>query len=70
MNLQDFRPRMRVVYIPLHALGDINHPDVEYGAVSSINSKYVFVKFDKQVNKLGWEGTTSQSCDPDDLIII
>jgi len=70
MNIQDAQPNTRVIYIPLHANGDQNHPDAERGTVSSANSKYVFVKFDKQLNKFGWEGTTSQSCDPNDLVII
>src|SRR6185436_3820561 len=66
-NLTDLYPRMRVAYIPTHAHGDINHPDVERGAVSSKNDKNVFVRFDKAVSKLGWDGATSQSCDPADL---
>ncbi len=70
MNIQDAQPNTRVIYIPLHANRDKNHPDVERGTVSSANSKYVFVKFDKQLNKFGWEGTTSQSCDPNDLVVI
>ena len=58
------------MYIPGHALGNINHEDVEYGKVSSTNENNVFVKFDKGLNKFGWEGTLSQSCNPDDLVII
>lgn len=56
-----------MIYVPLHAHGDVNHPDVEHGAVSSFNGHSVFVKFDKQVQKFGWDGTTSQACDPSDL---
>lgn len=41
----DFTPGTPVAYIPLHANGDIEHPDVEYGIVSSSNEKYVFVKY-------------------------
>ena len=58
---------MRVAYVPTHAHGDMNHPDVEYGVVSSTNAKYVFVKFDRQLNRFGWEGTTSTACHPTDL---
>lgn len=57
----------RVCYVPNHANGDLAHPDCECGTVSSVNHKYVFVKFDKQVRKLGFDGTTSQSCDPSDI---
>lgn len=35
----------RVAYIPYHANGDINHPDVEYGIVTGMNKEYVFVRF-------------------------
>ena len=68
MDLSDFMSKMRVIYIPGHAFNDISHPDCEYGTVSSINDKFVFVKFDEQLNKFGWNGTTSQACDPNDLI--
>lgn len=64
----DFQHGQRVRYIPGHAGGDSSHPDCEDGAVSSANHLYVFVRFDKTVAKLGWDGTTSQSCEPDDLI--
>lgn len=67
MNLSDIKPKMRVIYVPLHANGDLTHPDVEHGTVSSANDKYAFVKFDRQLVKFGWDGTTSQSCDPTDL---
>ncbi|RJR10697.1 hypothetical protein C4588_02785 [Candidatus Parcubacteria bacterium] len=64
----DFQPDDRVRYVPHHAAGDINHPDAEIGQVSSVSRDVVFVKFDKQVSKLGWEGTTSQACDPFSLM--
>lgn len=70
MNLSKFHAGLRVKYIPGHAYGNGDHPDCEIGTVSSTNHKYVFVKFDKQLEKFGWDGTTSQSCDPSDLIII
>lgn len=68
MKLSDAKPGQRVAYIPGVADGDINHEAVERGAVSSANHRFVFVRFDKQVAKFGWDGTTSQSCDPDDLV--
>ncbi len=67
MSIEEVQPLMRVVYIPGYAHGDANHTDVERGTVSTVNQKYAFVKFDKQVARLGWDGTTSQSCDPHDL---
>lgn len=56
-----------VVYIPGHAHGDDRHEDCEYGFVSVVNEKFIFVKFSKQLGNLGWEETTSQACDPRDL---
>lgn len=34
-----------VTYIPRHANGDVNHPDVERGYISSFNEGYLFVRF-------------------------
>lgn len=70
MTADQFTHQMRVAYVPNHADGDINHKDVETGSVSSNNGKNVFVKFDKQLMKFGWEGTTSKSCDPSNLVPI
>jgi hypothetical protein len=70
MNIEDIKPKMRVAYVPGHAHDDINHPDVEYGTVSSDNGKNVFVKFDKQLSRFGWGGTTSQSCHPGNLVAV
>ena len=64
---EDFADGQRVRYIPGVAKGDPKHPACEDGRVSSHNSRFVFVKFDRQLERLGWEGTTSQSCDPADL---
>jgi len=65
LSLSEIVPQMRVAYVPAHAEWDKD--SIEYGTVSSKNDKYVFVKFDKQLAKFGWDGTTSQSCDPNDL---
>ncbi len=64
-----FKPGDRVIYVPLIAEGNAHHPDCESGQVSS-NGQIgnVFVKFDKEVKKFGWEGTTSQSCNESDLV--
>lgn len=68
LKLSEAKPQMRVAYVPSHAT--LNSNAVEYGTVSSTNHKFVFVKFDKQLDRFGWEGTTSQSCVPEDLISI
>lgn len=68
MKVSDLKERMRVRYVPSHAKGDVYHKDCEDGTVSSWNSSNVFVKFDKQLARMGWSGTTAQSCYPKDLI--
>ena len=68
MKMQEAKSSKRVIYVPTHAHGNINHPDCEHGKISSANEKFVFVKFDKQVEKLGWNGTTSRSCRPEYLV--
>lgn len=69
MTAEDFKPKDRVLYVPSHAHGDINHKDVLHGRVSSQNGKNVFVRFDKQVARYGW-AAASESCSPWDLVLI
>ena len=79
MKLANFCKGMRVRCVPNHAYGDRNHSDCKEGVVSSVNHKYVFVKFYKRASKLGGYAkpttqtvvqTTAQSCHVDNLIII
>lgn len=67
LELKDFNPGDEVIYVPYHAEGNRKHTDCEWGRVSSVNDHYVFVRFNKTVAKLGWEGTTSQGCKVDQL---
>jgi len=55
----------RVIYIPTHAEGDINHPDCEYGTVSSWNDKFIFVKYVRN----GIPQMTAQATSPEDLYL-
>lgn len=68
LELSEFEQQMRVAYVPTHAEWD--RSAIEYGIVSSTGSRCVFVKFDKQLSKFGWDGTTSQGCDPHDLVAL
>lgn len=70
MLIDDVEEGMRVAYVPTHAGFNMSHEDVEHGTVSSKNAANVFVRFDKQVSKFGWEGTTSQSCNPETLVAL
>lgn len=69
MDLTAATYQKRVAYVPRH-VEKLPHPDVELGYVSSTNGQYIFVKFDKQLDKFGWDGTTSQCCDPETLITV
>ena len=60
--MNEFKKDDRVCYEVKHS------KERRWGTVSSINDEYVFVKFDEQVSNLGWEGTTSQACRPEQLI--
>jgi hypothetical protein len=60
LKLSDFKQGDFVTYVPLHADGDLDHPDVEYGRVSSVNDKFVFVKFGGSM--------IGQPCYPEDLV--
>ncbi len=66
----DFDSGMRVRYVPHHAHGDRFHPDCQDGRVSSRNTSVVFVRFDKQVNRIGWVNATAEACSPEDLVRI
>lgn len=39
-NIED-----NIIYCPNHAKGDLGHPDVEYGKVSTVDERGVFVRF-------------------------
>jgi len=59
-----------VRYIPAHAHNDINHKDCEDGVVSSINDKFVFVKYDNSICTMitDDEPYTAQATNPNNLI--
>jgi len=68
-----FKPKQRVWYVPFQGC---DPSDIEPGLVSSARliratngvRVIVFVKFEKQLAKFGWDGTTSQGCDSRDLL--
>jgi hypothetical protein len=73
-----FKPKQVVWYTPWRGCPV---DQWEKGIVSSVRTvrtlnldegeafvaQVVFVKFDRQLEKFGWDGTTSQACDPKDL---
>ncbi len=70
MKVTDFRKGEKVLYIPCHADGNKNHSDCEKGVVSSINKRFVFVKYDCLAMKMvtGDEPYTAAATRPCDLI--
>lgn len=61
MTALDFKEHAPVIYVPNHARGDVNHPDVERGVVTSVNDTYVFVNFPP--------GSGSKACYPHNLLL-
>jgi len=70
MKLSEAKPRLPVMWVPLHANGDVRHKDCETGVISSANDEFVFVKFTPQIAKLGFDGATAQACKPEQLVDI
>lgn len=56
---RDFMLGDRVIYVPHHAMGKLDHPDAEQGTVTMINKDYVFVNFG---------GKISKACSPNNLV--
>ena len=55
----DWQPGMIALYIPREAHGNLSHPSVEQGIVTSVNAQYIFVRFG--------DDTTPKACAPRDL---
>lgn len=62
-------PGTRVAYVPGHAHGNVNHPDVERGTVSGSTAQFIFVTFDEELEKYGREAA-SKACSASNLILI
>lgn len=63
--LSKFHTGTRVLYVPMHAYGDVTHQDCERGTVSSKNDVNVFVKFDNK-----FMNGNSKACSPEDLNLL
>jgi hypothetical protein len=73
MKTSDFKKGMRVRYYPHHvAYGDSDHRDVQWGAVSSTNDRFVFVKYDCAACTMitGDEPYTAAATDPNQLEVV
>ncbi len=45
LSVNDFAIGDRVRYVPVHAHGDIHHPDCQDGRVEDKNNAYLYVRF-------------------------
>ncbi len=70
MKTTDFKKGDSVLYIPTHAHGNKSHPDCERGVVSSINDRFIFVKYDNLmcIMTTGDEPYTAKATSPEDLV--
>jgi hypothetical protein len=74
VKLDVFKPGTQVLYIPRHAHGDLNHPDVEAGFVTSAHKvnqvAYVCCRFwaNDGSNRLRTL-SCSECCNPNNLYI-
>ena len=65
MKLEEVTVGGSVRYVPTHAEGNVLHEDCENGIVSSVTSKYVFVRYIRN----GILQVTPSATSPEDLII-
>ena len=58
-TITDWQPGMQALYVPREAEGQLSHPSVERGIVTSVNRTYIFVRFGGDYG--------SKACRPEDL---
>lgn len=66
LTVKDFKPGMKVLYVPAHAKGNVRHPDCEWGIVSSVNDTFVFVRYARNSGGYRQQGIATR---PEDLLI-
>lgn len=54
----------RVIRAPDHALADLSHADCRTGTVSSFLDGKIFVRFDADVESVGWDFAQAKHCHP------
>ena len=64
------KPGDQIAYVPIHAQGDIDHKDVEYGFVSSDKGDYVFCRYWRNgQNGLALRTTANSEATPRDCLV-
>lgn len=66
-NLRNIKRGTQIIYVPMHAGDDVDHPDCETGFVTSVKGEVVYCRYWSKVNpgelrtKLNSEGTPIDS---------
>lgn len=65
------KPGTQIAYIPSHAEGNIEHPDVEFGFVTgaSSNSHHHFCRYWRKGSKAALRTTANSECTPDEYLV-
>jgi hypothetical protein len=61
---EKLEPGDQVIYVPLHAEGDLTHPDCERGFVTTDNGVNVFVRYFAKDNPRRLRTTANSECTP------
>ena len=70
MDIEIFQPGDQIIYIPTHADNDPDHPDCEFGFVTSIRSNNVFCRYWSKIDqKLVRTNANSEATNPRDLYL-
>lgn len=68
MSLPMYKPGIPIIYVPTHANGDKNHPDVERGYIYWYNGgRSVFCKFYHKNSKELRTTSCSEMCNIEDV---
>jgi len=60
----------QIAYIPMHAEGDINHPDVEFGFITGFNSDGdPFCRYWRKGQPGTLRTTANSECTPRDMVV-
>ena len=64
-----FKPKDQIAYIPTHAEGDINHPDVELGFVTGRSGGGVFCRYWSKYSPGLLRTTANSESTPEHLLV-
>ena len=69
MDIEIFQPGDQIIYIPAHADNDPDHPDCEFGFVTTVGSNNVFCRYWDKSNKRLRTTANSEATSPRDLYL-